>query len=289
MALIPPFFSDCVVAIGVAKTGDGITWVASGFLFGKRIRAVAEGAPEQYRAYLVTNRHVVQGKRSIFVRVNPAALGPARGYQVDLIREDTGAPAWVGHPLDQVDVAVVPINYDLLRRENMQVQCFLSDLHALDSEGMKAAGQTEGDFIYVLGFPMGLVGEERNAVVVRGGVVARVRETLADPMRRFLVDAPIFPGNSGGPVVSKPEVVAIQGTKCQSDAHLIGIVAAYVPYTDMAVSAQTGKLRITFEENSGLTEAHSIDCVMETAQLYEDSDAGRLDARMEASPEASDD
>lgn len=34
MALIPSFFLDCVVAIGVGDTLAELTWVASGFLYG---------------------------------------------------------------------------------------------------------------------------------------------------------------------------------------------------------------------------------------------------------------
>ena len=44
--------------------------------------------------------------------------------------------------------------------------------------------------------------------------------------KEFLVDAFVFPGNSGGPVVSKPEALAITGTKSQDYAYLIGIVVS---------------------------------------------------------------
>jgi hypothetical protein len=44
----------------------------------------------------------------------------------------------------------------------------------------------------------------------------------------------------------------------------MGVVSGYVPYIDVAVSPQTGKTRITFEENSGLSAAYPVDYIEET-------------------------
>ena len=155
---------------------------------------------------------------------------------------------------------------------------------------MADAGLSEGASIFALGFPMGLVGDERNTVIVRSGVLARIRDTLVKPRFPFMVDATVFPGNSGGPVVSKPEIVSIRGTKSDNNANLIGIVASYVPYIDVAISQQTRKPRITFEENSGLTNVYSVDCINEAIAVAEAAAGG--EAQEEAQPvetEVSDD
>jgi S1-C subfamily serine protease len=130
----------------------------------------------------------------------------------------------------------------------------------------------EGDGAYALGFPMGLVGEERNFVIVRQGSIARIRDALAGFSKEILVDVAIFPGNSGGPVVTKPEIAAIQGTLAQTTAYLLGVVKGYIPYLDVAISTQTKKPRIIFEENSGLAAVIPIDYVIEAIMehmLYE--------------------
>jgi hypothetical protein len=59
----------------------------------------------------------------------------------------------------------------------------------------------------------------------------------------FLIDALVFPGNSGGPVVLRPEIVSINGTPPQNRSYLIGMVVSYQPYIDVAVSQTdpTGK------------------------------------------------
>jgi S1-C subfamily serine protease len=266
MALIPPPYMDAVVALGVYDQKGEPDWVASGFLYGDFIRPL-DGDQNEYRVYLVTNRHVLEAKHEICVRCNPQAQQPARTYHANLVGDD-GKPLWVGSSSDGADVAVLPINIQLLKKEGMRVNYFRSNHNVAVIDEMNELGVTEGDFAYVLGFPMGLVGEERNFVIVRSGSIARVRDALDGASAEFLVDAFIFPGNSGGPVILKPEMVAITGTKRVSTAYLIGVVAGFLSYPEDAVSVQTGRLRVRFEDNSGLAAVHPIDFVQEAIEEY---------------------
>ncbi len=261
MALIPPFFADCVVAIGTDDSEGEHRWIASGFLYGHRLSEI-ENRAREYQVYLVTNRHVLAGLSKAYLRCNPQADKRAREFDLSLFDQDQ--PLWFTHPDEEVDVAVMPINFDLLQESGMQVAYFQGDQHSATIDALNELGVAEGDFAYLLGFPMGLVGEHRNAVIVRSGALARVLDLLARTSKIFLVDAFVFPGNSGGPVVLKPEAVAIEGTKAQLAPYLIGIVQAYVPYQDVAVSAQTGRPRVIFEENAGLAAAHPVDFIEET-------------------------
>lgn len=258
MALIPPFFADCVVAIGTDDDTGERRWIASGFLYGVPVNTPAR----DYQVYLVTNRHVLLGLDDAYLRCNPQAHKPAREFHLTLF--DGDQPLWFTHPDDEIDVAVMPIYFDLLVESGMQVAYFQADQHSAAIDDLNALGVTEGDFAYVLGFPMGLVGQHRNVVIVRSGTLARVRDLLTRASKIFLVDAFVFPGNSGGPVILKPEALAIEGTKPQLAPYLIGIVQAYVPYDDVAFSAQTGRPRVIFEENTGLAAAHPVDCIIET-------------------------
>jgi hypothetical protein len=101
---------------------------------------------------------------------------------------------------------------------------------------------------------MNLAGEQRNYVIVRPGAIARVGDLIESASTILLIDSHVFPGNSGGPVVLAPQIAALTGTKRNNRAYLVGMVKAYIPYTDVAISPQTGRPRITFEENSGLAE-----------------------------------
>jgi len=132
-------------------------------------------------------------------------------------------------------------------------------------------GITEGDFVYTLGFPMQLVGPERNYVIVRGGNIARIQDAIDHRSNEFLIDVFTFPGNSGGPVVTKPEAIALHDTKAVRSAYLIGVIQSYVPYQDVAISAQTQRPRVIFEENSGLTSVIPIDLVKETVEAHKET------------------
>lgn len=265
MALIPKFFPDCVVAIGANDPSEEkkVAWVASGFLYGQSVESPKPG----HRTYLITNRHVFENMSTVFLRFNPRDQGSPLNLALELLNEEH-EPIWFAHPNPKIDVAALPIDFDLLEKQGLQVAFFASEAAVANIDKMNAEGITEGDFVYVLGFPMGLVGESRNTVIVRGGVISRIRDALSRANTEFLVDAPVFPGNSGGPVVSKPEAIAIQGTKGQLASYLIGIVKSYVPYRDVAISQQTRRPRVIFEENSGITVAHPIDFVQETVSVH---------------------
>lgn len=266
MALIPPFFTDCVVAIGVEGEGDERTWVASGFVYGEYIGNNQDGT-KRYAVYLVTNRHVFQNLPAAYLRFNPKGNEPAREYKLDLLNQDR-TPLWLYHGNANIDVAVIPIDYQLLREQAMQVSYFKSDEHVANIGKLNDLGIAEGDFVYVLGFPMGLIGGERNTVMVRSGSIARIRDALARANDEYFVDAFVFPGNSGGPIVSKPEALAIKGTKSQDAAYLIGVTKSYVSYRDVAVSLQSRRQRVVFEENSGLASVHPIDFAQELIEQH---------------------
>jgi hypothetical protein len=116
---------------------------------------------------------------------------------------------------------------------------------------------------------MGHIGKKQNYVLVREGNIARIRDCLQEGEKTFIANILNFPGNSGGPLITKPDVVAITGTKVYSKSSLLGVISAYIPYQDIAISQQTGRPRIIFEENSGLAIAYTVDCILETIEEFE--------------------
>jgi S1-C subfamily serine protease len=278
-AQIPPFFADSVVALGSYQTrvpGQPAEWVteASGFLYGFAIDKETDLAKHMYRVYLVTNRHVLTNHTQIDVRLNALkATDIVREISLAL-KDDKGADIWVSHPNPAVDISVVHINSQWLRDQGLQSSFFTSDQSAADKAKLKEIGISIGDGIFVLGFPMGLSGTaQRSYVIARHGSIARISDVLDGAGNTFLIDSLVFPGNSGGPVVSAPNVTAIEGTKSQDRAYLIGVVRAYLPYTDIAFSQQTGQARMVSQENSGLAEVVPIDCVNETIAVSQAAEA----------------
>ncbi len=267
MALIPPFFLDCVVAIGTQNKDGNKQWIGTGFLFGqfKRQRSAQE---KDYKVYLVTNKHVLNNQASLMLRFNPQSEQPATDYPL-LLQSKEGRNLWTGHPTDAVDVAVVPINAKRLQQEGMKFSFFQSDGNIFTKQKLKDLGTTEGDSIFILGFPMGLMATDRQYVLLRSGAISRIRDLYEGRSSDYVIDAFVFPGNSGGPVILKPEMISIDGTKANKSAALIGVVKSYIPYRDVALSKQTGRTRIIFEDNSGLSLVEPVDAILETIAVEE--------------------
>ena len=256
-------------------TDDKPKYLATAFLVGHPVPRTRKDGPRRYELFLVTNKHVLEGEEHMTVRFNPDAESPAREVGIDLVNGD-GKPVWVAHP--DVDVAAVGMEASRLRAEGVRFSFFRTDTQVADLRRAAELGLCEGDGVFVLGFPLGLVGDHRNYAVVRQGAIARIRDALAGTTNEFLVDATVFPGNSGGPVVSRPEVGTPASSGPRGKSYVLGIVASYVPYRDVAVSQQTKRTRVVFEENSGLTAVIPSEYLVKTVQDASATLAGRRTA-----------
>ena len=273
MALIPPAFLNSVVALGSPSSDGAIQYTATGFLYGYPTGQTDDNKEKLYRIYLVTNRHVFQRaferNTVLQARFNKPVGAGANVYPLPL-RNSDGSASWTVHPDPDVDVAVLRVNPNMLKQDGIEFSWFPSDTQTFTLDEAKTSEVSEGDGVFVLGFPLGEAGDERNYTIVRQGIIARAQDWLRGAARTFLIDALIFPGNSGGPVLLKPEMASIQGTKSNNRCGLIGMVSGYLPYQEIAVSTQTERPRMIFEENSGLGIIVPHDQVQETVKIAAD-------------------
>jgi len=290
-AVIPPFFVDSVVAIGHNEQNSvgSPTWVteASGFLYGYLIQDDPDPVKRFYEVYLITNRHrhVIQNHATVFVRLNSKQpSGRGQVFDAPVIGEH-GASSWFAHGDPNVDIAGVRIDWKLLQDRGIDFAFMTSDTNAADTKKMAEIGVSAGDSVFVLGFPMNLAGQQRNYVIVRPGAIARVSDLIESAAPILLIDSHVFPGNSGGPVILQPSAIAIEGTKRNHTAYLLGVVKSFIPYVDVAISPQTQRARVTFEENSGLAEVVPIDRINEAIEAWRDSLPPSLPAPLKPAPE----
>ncbi len=282
-ALIPPFFINAVVAIGrnVSNPGGQPRWVTegSGFFYGYLIQDDPDPTKRRYEVYLITNRHVVENKTDVNVRLNPKEPSdPGQVFPLPL-RD-------VFYHRDQnVDIAGARINWPLLLDRGIDVKFMASDEHSADVSKLRDLGVSAGDGIFVIGFPLNLAGPQRNYAIVRPGAIARVADLIESASSVLLIDSHVFPGNSGGPVILQPSAIAIEGTKSNSRAYLLGVVKDFIPYVDVAISPQTRRPRVTFEENSGLAEVVPIDRINEAIKAWRDSLPPSPQVPLKTSPE----
>lgn len=263
MAIIPSFFMDAVVALGVELSNGQKHWVGTGFLVGRKEKE----HPEKSTVYIITNKHVVKDQRLLHVRFNNADSVGVKDLRMPLIIDKE--KIYSEHPIADVDIVAIQILPQVIIDNHLSLSFFDEDDHCLTLAQMKETGVDEGNLVYALGFPMNLVNDSIKAPICRLGCISRVADAFVSdkPVCSFLVDAQTFPGNSGGPIVSRPEHMSIQGTPKNENANLIGILSAYIPYRETLFSRQTGRDRMVQEENSGLTIVHPVDRIKEVVEL----------------------
>ena len=263
MAIIPPFFMDAVVPLGVQASDGTKSWVGTGFLVGRKEKA----DPSQSTVYVITNKHVVTGKKTLIIPFSQS--GNAGVGDMSLTLEDqNGNKYYSEHESPLVDVVAIQIIPQVVVDNKLRLSFIDLDDHSLTLSQMKETGVDEGNLVYALGFPMNLVDDRVKAPICRLGCVSRVTDAFNRPQAAamFLIDAQTFPGNSGGPIISRPEHISIDGTPHNLKANLIGILSAYIPYMETLYSRQTGRSRMIQEENSGLTIVHPVDRIKEVVE-----------------------
>lgn len=279
-ALIPSFFINSVVALGSMQkvTEPGVPeqekWMTegTGFFYGALVKDDPDSTKRQYQIFLVTAKHVITHRPPTAgpfkVRINPKdPATPVKEFDLPE-KPSSGIETWFFDPNDGIDIAILPVSIEQLRARGYEPDFFPSDVATANREKLKRMEVAAGDGIFVLGFPMNLAGAQRNYVIVRQGVIARISEMLDQASDTFMADTFIFPGNSGGPVVLKPELLSIAGTQAHNISYLVGIVVSYHPYNDLAVSIQTQQPRVMFQENSGLADVLPVDFIDETIKAW---------------------
>jgi len=137
--------------------------------------------------------------------------------------------------------------------EGIQWKTFANGQNTLNREAAIDIGLSEGDEVFIIGFPIGWRDGRRDYPIVRHAVLAQIQGWLHNEHKTFLVDGSVFKGNSGGPVITKAQSLAVEGTSSNSRALLVGMVKAYRPY-------------IT-NENADLGVITPMDAIDETIQI----------------------
>lgn len=143
-----------------------------------------------------------------------------------------------------VDVAVTTAPTNYRRWNELDWWAFPPRVHLtksmLSTNNLDDRPLNEGDEVFIVGFPTGYYEDSKNWPVVRHGVLAQIQPYLRGKAQTFLVDGSVFPGNSGGPVVTKPQAISITGTVQHIQNSLIGMVSGCRPNPANRESADLG-------------------------------------------------
>jgi hypothetical protein len=159
---------------------------------------------------------------------------------------------WLFHENKKVDVAIIPFGLEVEKDDVMTIP---------DNLFLATDNLFELYDVFFLSYQPGIEITNRISPVIRQGMISLINED-----KTFYIDGAAFPGNSGSPVFLKPspirfgkEGVSIGGD--QLGGKFIGIIGEYLPYQEVAISLQTKRPRVVFEENTGLSKVWSVDFI----------------------------
>lgn len=257
MAIIPDSYLNSVVSIGVRTKATSIAWIGTGFFVGR-------SADQENKVFplLVSNKHVYEGNDSIVLRMKKRDSDELQVLDAPL-KNDDGSLRYITHDFNDIDIAVLPLSAQYIEDNGLDFPCFNIDENALNSNELRTKGADEGTIVYMLGFPMGLVNISSNLPICRMGCISRMSETQITEEHNILVDIQNFPGNSGSPIITRPEFVSITGTPSLTSSVLIGIVHSYIPYREKLINSQTNEVVEIRSENSGIALVHPVEYIRE--------------------------
>lgn len=262
MSVIPLQFMNAVVALGECLQNGNMFWIGSGFI----VQRSNEDSSAMKTAYIITNKHIIRNKQRLIVRFNSLGDNFVKDYSI-ILYDSNGDHLFTEHPDLGTDIVAIAIDPSAWLKDKSIWSAFDLDCDTLTLKQMQDGSINEGSLVYALGFPMNLVTIIK-APICRLGCISRITDAFVLNQSKpiFLVDAQTFPGNSGGPIISHPEVFSFS-KELQQKCKLIGILSAYIPYRDYLVSQQTGQSVMMREENSGLTVVYPIDRIKEVVDL----------------------
>lgn len=262
MALFPPGYMNAVVSLG--RKSDNYQHIGTGFVYGHPV-STSENGTTSYNYFLVTNKHVVE-KSITHVRYNRAV--DSKTFVAPLNEEISGN--WAYHQ-GGADIAIGKLvkeelsNGLLLGRSPYETELFYGGIGTVTGDEKYPHYQpAEGDGVFLIGFPFGLIGKEHNYPIVRHGSIARIQDWIHRHKDTYLIDAPAFPGNSGGPVIMKPETISIKGTNATKLSLLAVVISDQIDWNKIATSRTNQGEQFTFSQNTGLTVVVPIEKVAET-------------------------
>ena len=261
MAIIPKPYINAVVAIGVLS-GAEIKWCGTGFLAYR----YADEQKEHVKPLLITNKHVFEKEQQVVIRLRKE--DGETTVDVNAALYEDGVCLYKTHPNPNIDIAVLPLNGKYFEENHVAFFGFdIDEGNSMSSDQLREAGVSEGALIHMLGFPMGLVNETSPDPICRLGCIARMTTSQIQETQNILVDIQNFPGNSGSPIIVRPELLSVGNTKSNMKCVLLGIIHSYIPYQETLQNTQTKQIVEVRSENSGLAKVHPVEYIREVVDL----------------------
>jgi S1-C subfamily serine protease len=169
--------------------------LGTAFIMGRPMDHPTADQPNRRAYVLITANHVLDempGENATLYLRTKNGTGDWQVVPWRIKLRENGHNLWTKHPLADVAVMYVKI------RNDIWIPTLSTELLADDS-AVQRFELHPGDNLQCLGYPFGVVGQF-GFPILRSGKVASYPLMPAEKIKTFLLDFPVFKGNSGGPV-----------------------------------------------------------------------------------------
>lgn len=179
----------------LVTTNSGTERIGTGFFFHLN-------KDEQYVwPLLVTNKHMIKDWKSISLNILKADQegNPIIGESETLTIENSNG-SWISHP--NVDLSVFPIKslIEQKREAGIILYCkFIPEELIPTKDNINTISSIED--VLMIGYPDGMSDSKNNLPIVRRGITATDYKIDYEGKKEFLIDASIFKGSSGSPIL----------------------------------------------------------------------------------------
>ena len=255
MAMLHPAMLACTVLIRTKES------TATGFMMARpnRIDYTAESSlfepartvHPDWRFWFVTCAHAIEGSSDDIVTIEINHNDQMRGKITWNYRKEFWVTSrnWAEGRYEH-DVAVAPAPIGRPDWSRAMKGC-IPPHQQINRAKMEEAGLSESDEIYLIGYPLGIGQQQRNWPLVRQGILAQCRPYLQEDGKLILIDGAVWEGSSGSPVISKPTLFNVEGTKANDKAWLVGMVTA-VAQTERQIKQVKNKYMVNMPVGIGL-------------------------------------
>lgn len=227
-------------------------WVGTGFLFNYKI------GEKRHYPFVVTNKHVVNNMtEGTITFMKGKENKPVLGQSIPLKMLNFDIP-WHGHPNPEVDIAIAPltpmlgimtINKDIPYYRTIPSELIPSITAMKDIDAIEE--------IIFIGYPTGLWDKKNFLPITRMGITATHPAIDYEGKPQFLIDASVFPGSSGSPVLlydprTRPGKIGI----IQPRLYFLGVVGQTLHYKE---ENKVIKKSITTKKDSIVSSTQIID------------------------------
>ena len=212
--------------------------------------------------HLITAKHVIANKVNNKYKINDENMHVFFNDKNEKLKirslseiKNKYKDDWIFHADPNIDIAIIPFMIDP-KKDNLKVipeDIFIDDINKI----------SELYGVFFLSYQPGIKLRNKIQPIFRSGIISSIQSNDI-----LYIDAAAFPGNSGSPVFIKPSAIRFDkgSIRIGSDpigGRFIGVISSYITYSDVAISSQTGRPRIVFEENTGISKLITINSIKE--------------------------